>query len=89
MNAKRMWKSGCAVAEANLSFAIVWASPSTGHAGARNGQIRVENTLFLFFCYLSLARFMFEALFGNILACSWKCVFGRSFAPIKPPRRPR
>ena len=28
---------------------IVWASPSTGHAGARNGQRRVENNDFSYF----------------------------------------
>ena len=35
-----------------LSFCynlIVWASPSTGHAGARNGQRRVENNDFSYF----------------------------------------
>ena len=51
---------------------IVWASPSTGHAGARNGQRRVGNKNCSVFGYFSLASFMFEVFLVAFSASFWK-----------------
>ena len=55
---------------------IVWASPSTGHAGGRNGQIRVENKNCQVFGNFPLVVLMFGAFVA---------AFSASFLAIKRP----